>query len=467
MKLGGVAAAVGAALSAVIIPAAQLEDKLRDALILTGETGKEFDALNIGMTNAAKDLSDKLGVSAEDVAVGFYQVLSTGAEAMSEQFDAVAETSIKFAKTIGLPVSQAVEKINNTLKAFQMEGTKAEHVADVFFTATKLASFTVPELTDAMRDAAPVAAKFGITIEETSAILAKMADAGEKGARAGTAFKMIMIKLGKPTKEANKWLKKMEVTIFKAGKMRKILDIFQDMKTGLKKLTQQQSIAALKAIAGEEAFAKLAGVLGSNIDEAKEWAKTMEDTGVINLAFNQRQATTIRRLDKLKFALKNLAAEGGMPFLDTLSDMADSLANFTKAIREFLNKYPAFILALLEIAKVSGLGLILGGAAPMRRLVREPTQKVVNRVKEFFGGDQINSELIRGGPRFSPAGQPSGARGPNLGGNVTNNFNISSTVNAETNSSAEDISDAVQKGFTDKFDNEKRNALKVVEPGAI
>lgn len=337
-KLG---VATSAALTAVILPAAVLQDKIVDTLTLTGATGKEFKDLEKGMTAAAIRLSEKLGISASEIAVSFYQVLSTGAKALSPEFNALASVALKMSKTIGLEASNAVEKLNDTLNAFRLNQTEAGRAADVFFMTSRLAATTVPQLTEAMRDAAPAAATLGLSLEETSAILASFAQVGVKGSLAGRAFRQIMLKLAKPTKEGTEALARLGTKVFEGGKIRQTISIFRDMQKGLQKLSQEAGAASLKALAGEEAFSRLSALLGSDLDLLEDWTKKLEDSGgALDLAFNQKISTAQEQLKKFWISIKNLLATVGAPLLGFLSKTADALSEIVTGIRSILVTYP-------------------------------------------------------------------------------------------------------------------------------
>jgi len=79
-------AAVGAVMVAAIIPAKKLQDEITNALTLVSTQGDEFEEMSEGMSKLARSLSKELGISADDVGAGFYQVLSAGAEVLSEDF---------------------------------------------------------------------------------------------------------------------------------------------------------------------------------------------------------------------------------------------------------------------------------------------------------------------------------------------------------------------------------------------
>jgi len=360
--LTAMGAAATGALYSVIKPAATLEEAIKNTLTLTGETGEAYAKMEQEMTKRALELSTVLGISADQVADSFYQVLSSGAEALTPQFDALAETALKMSKTVGLEPAAAVEILSDTLHAFEMDVANAERAADVFFTTSKLTATTVPQLTDAMREAGPAAAAVGLSLEETASILAGFAAKGVKGAKAGTAFRMILTRLAKPPADAAKALKFLGVSVFDStGEMRPMIDVLKDMQKGMAGLTGEQKAAALKAIAGEEAFSKLGGLLEGNLDTLESWRKELEQGGAMQLAFSQKMEATNEQVKLLWISVKNLAISIGGPLLESLSGAAAWLAKMLQGVTEFTKAHPIIGKVIgVTLAAVGVFGLLAG-----------------------------------------------------------------------------------------------------------
>ena len=68
-------------------------------------------------------------------------------------------------------------------------------------------------LADAMRYAGTVGASFGYDIEQTTSAVAMFRDLGLQGASAGVQFRMAMMRLAKPTAEAERVLQKYGITL--------------------------------------------------------------------------------------------------------------------------------------------------------------------------------------------------------------------------------------------------------------
>src|SRR5690606_13727708 len=91
------------------------------------------------------------------------------------------------------------------------------------------------QLAEAMKQVAPVSKGMGVSLEDTSAAIAKMSDAGFQGSIAGTALRNILTRLGGATPEATNRLRELGVeTLTSEGKMRPFLEILADIeKQGL------------------------------------------------------------------------------------------------------------------------------------------------------------------------------------------------------------------------------------------
>jgi len=330
-KYGVALLAFGTALTAaVVVPGLKLEDSLKNTLTLINATDDELAMLEDGMRKRAISLSNTLGIAATEVNEGFYQVLSAGAKPLSEDFNNLSEVALKLAKTIGVSSSESIEKLADTLGAYKLELKDAVFVADRFFKASQLAQTTVPQLMEAMRDAGVTAKDMGVSLEDTLSILSSFASGGIKGARAGTAFRMMMVKLGKPTDEAQTKLDKLGITFFdQQGKMKNVMVIMRELQTATKDMSDQERIAFSKVLVGEEAYTKLGLVLSSNIDKLEDWTKILEGAdSALEKAFIIKMKSGIQQLNILKQKLVNVAGEIGLHVIPKITELGDKLNKY-------------------------------------------------------------------------------------------------------------------------------------------
>lgn len=366
VKIGAVATA---ALAAVVVPAGNLEAAIRNAMTMTGLTGDEFERVMAQMSNQAMEMSDRLGTSGVEIGESFYQVLSTGAKALSPQFNALSETGIKLAKVAGISVSDAVESLNGVIKAFGKDTSQANVFASKLFKSTALASTDLPKLIEAMKNAAPAARSFGVEIEETSAVLLALAEGNFKGGQAGNAFRRIMLRMIKPTAEVKKGMKALGVTTVDAstGKFLPLIDIFRQMKAGAAKMSQATRAAAIAQISGVFAYSQLNTILNTNLDTVENWAGTIRNSGdALDVAYGQLKGFNFQA-KRMWTTIKNLAAQLGGPLLGPLTAVIEKVSDTIASVREFiaespgLNKFISLVGggAVAVIAAGAGLGIML------------------------------------------------------------------------------------------------------------
>lgn len=337
-----------------------VEGAVNNALTLTTAQGEEFQKMQRNMTRTATRLSTQLGFSASQIATGFYDVLSTGAKAMSPQFNELAETALTMAKVVGLAPSAAIEGLSDTLKAFGLDLTDANRAAEVFFVTSRQAATTVPQLVDAMRDAAPAANAAGVSINDTAAILAAFAETGTKGAVAGTSFRQILLRLAAAPADAKKALKELNVEIFETdGTMRNILDIIEDLQGATAGLSDEQRNATLKALAGEEAFSRLAALMSANVDGMREWSRETKKGGTLQGALAIKLSGVAEQMNLFKIQITNAAASLGRDLLPVAKKVMSTILGL---IRWFQKLTPSVRQTAVEIGVwVAGLGAAAAG----------------------------------------------------------------------------------------------------------
>jgi len=347
-----------AAFGMIINEAAKFEGALKNTMTMTGLQGKALSDMEKTMGGYAMTLSQKFGLAGEEINTAFYQVLSSGAQVGTEQFKKLTEVSLKLNKTVGIDTSQAVETLSDSLHAFGMDVSHAGKMADVFFKASMLGATTVPQLMEAMKTAAPAAKLMGISLEETASILTLWASKGIKGGEAGMAFRQIMLRLISPTKEAKDGLDALGVSVYNSdGTFRGIVPVLNDMKLGLSKLNEQQGQAALKAIAGEHAFSRLAGLLQTNLSTITDWTTQLNNAGgALDVAFAQKMQGMNEQVKIFIENIKALAVTIGSQLVPILTPIINQITGIVRSITEWVSKNS-------EIAKwvviIGGIGSVL------------------------------------------------------------------------------------------------------------
>jgi len=196
MKLTAPLAALGAVSFNVF---KGFEAEMSKVKAVSGATAEEFKALS----DNAKELGASTMFSASQVAQLQTEFAKLGFTA--SEITQVTEGTLALAQASGSDLARAAEVAGSTLRAFGMDASETGRVTDVMAMSFSSSALDMETFAESMKYVAPVAKSAGMSIEETSAMLAIMADAGIKGSQAGTSLRRIISEIGatgKPTAEA-------------------------------------------------------------------------------------------------------------------------------------------------------------------------------------------------------------------------------------------------------------------------
>ena len=157
---------------------------------VSGATGAEFEALS----KNAKDLGASTIFSAQQVAELQTEFAKLGFTA--SEITQVTEATLALAQATDSDLARAAEVAGSTLRAFQMNASETGRVTDVMAKSFSTSALDMETFAESMKYVAPVAQSAGLSIEETTSMLAVMANAGIKGSQAGTSLRRIISELG-------------------------------------------------------------------------------------------------------------------------------------------------------------------------------------------------------------------------------------------------------------------------------
>lgn len=151
-------------------------------------------------------MSSKMGVAASDIAEATYQAISAGQDTSNAV--AFAGQASKLAAAGFTSSSSAVDILTTALNAYGMSADQATHVSDVLLTTQNLGKTSVDELSASMGNVIPLAAAYGVSVENLSSGLAVMTANGIATAEATTYTKSMLNELGDSGSTVGKILQK-------------------------------------------------------------------------------------------------------------------------------------------------------------------------------------------------------------------------------------------------------------------
>jgi TP901 family phage tail tape measure protein len=192
----GAISGIGAAISAF----ADYEDKLRILGSIAGATGAQLQKLE----DAAVNLSQNSRFTPREGIDGLTELSRAGLSAQDAITALKPTADLARVGLLGLSDSSAI--VTKTLTQFALGADQASRVADVLAKAANSSNADVGTLADALAKTGPVARQFGVSLEDTVAALAKLADNGLAANIAGTGLQRVLIQLRSPTEEAQRAL---------------------------------------------------------------------------------------------------------------------------------------------------------------------------------------------------------------------------------------------------------------------
>ncbi len=202
VTLGGIALFANA-----IKQIAQFDQAMQNVRAVTkGITEQEFAALN----EEARRLGASTVFSATEAAQGLEFLARAGFDAREQV--AALEGTLNLAAAGGLGLAEAADIASNVLSGFNIDTSEAGRVADVLAATAANSNTSVLQLGEALAFVAPVAAAFGQSIEESSAALGVLGNAGIQASTAGTGLRRVLAVLGTRSDKTSKLLTQLGLT---------------------------------------------------------------------------------------------------------------------------------------------------------------------------------------------------------------------------------------------------------------
>lgn len=170
--------------------AADFEQSMAKVKAVSGATSSEFKKLK----DNALELGRSTRFSASEVSALQLEFSKLGFTAT--EITKVTGATLNLAQATGSDLAQSAEVAGATLRAFGLDASETQRVTDVMAASFSSSALDMGSFQDSMKFVAPVARKAGLSIEETTAMLAQLANNGIKGSSAGTALRRILSTVG-------------------------------------------------------------------------------------------------------------------------------------------------------------------------------------------------------------------------------------------------------------------------------
>lgn len=258
--------------SACIETGMQFESSMSNVKALSGATAQEMDVLSA----KAKEMGATTMFSASQAADAFGYMALAGWD--TESMLSGIEPVLSLAAAANMDLAEASDIVTDYLTAFGLSAQDAGKFADQMAFAMANSNTTVELLGESYKNCAATATSMGFSVEDVTAALMTMANAGVKGGEAGTGLNSIMTRLATNTKGCCDTLEKYNIEVYDSqGNLNSLSSILNGMAGIWDSLTDKEQANLAKTIAGQQQYSKLQTVMAGLSDQAKENGMSFND----------------------------------------------------------------------------------------------------------------------------------------------------------------------------------------------
>ena len=264
---------VNQAMTSMISSFTEFEFTMAKVRAVSGATNEEFKQLQ----SSAAELGRTTFFTASQVAelqLNFSKLGFTTQEILDAQ-----EATINLSIATGSDLARAATVAGSAIRGFGLDASEAARVVDVMAVAFTSSALDIEKFQTSMTKVAPIAAASGFTIEETTAIMSKLADTGIEASIAGTSLRNIFLKLQDPTSKLSRRFGNT------APNLETLLEGFQQMIDDGDDMADMMGVVDIRQVAafqtmvkGKDDVAALAEELKNSAGAGQEMADIVGDT---------------------------------------------------------------------------------------------------------------------------------------------------------------------------------------------
>ena len=356
-KMMPVTAGVTAIGTASVVTANNFEDAMSQA---AGALDKPMEQMG-ELRNLAIQMGQETIFSATEAGNAITELAKGGLSEGQIQAGAL-QTAMDLAAASGMSLGDAANVVVQTMGAFGIEANNSAEAANALAGAAAASSTDVQPLTEALAQCSAGAKNAGWSVQETTAVLGKFADAGITGSDAGTSLKTMLQRLSAPTDKAATMIENLGIqTRDSNGNMLGASEMAEELQSKLGGLDAATRDAALQTIFGSDAMRAAIILTSSGAEGLEKYEKATNDQEAAQRMANSQMGEGSRAIEELKGSLETASIIIG----DTLAPIIQKVAEF---ITDLVNKFTSLpqgmqttIIVIAGVAAAVGPLLILIG----------------------------------------------------------------------------------------------------------
>lgn len=246
------------------------------------------------LINQARDLGAATRFTAVEAAEAQFFLARAGFEA--NEVIAATPATLDLAAAGYIDLGRAADIASNVLQQFNLQTTELSDVGDALVFTANNANTSVEQMAQALAYAGPFASSLGVSVNEATAAIGALGNAGIQGSLAGTNFRGILVSLLSPSREAGEELDKLGARLANFGdrsafdvaalgieqvliNLRESTEAAGDASQSLAKVFNRRNVSGALALSKNvEDFSELLSGLGNDLGTAEQVAEFVDDT---------------------------------------------------------------------------------------------------------------------------------------------------------------------------------------------
>lgn len=312
----------------VIAVGEQFSASMSEVGAISGASAADMELLE----KTAREYGSTTKFSASEAAQALKYMALAGWDAQ-QSVDSLGSV-LDLAAAGNMDLARASDIVTDYITAFGLSVKDSTHFVDIMAYAMSHSNTNVEQLGEAYKNCAAGAGSMGYSVEDVTAALMTMANAGIKGGEAGTALNAVMTRLATDTKGCATELKQYGIEIYDQNdQMKSMASILESLSEQWSTLTDKQQSNIGKMIAGQNQINAFKTIMAGLSDKAKETGQSFSDyTAALEKCDGTSKGMAKTMSDNLSGDLKTMQSAFEELALKIYEDGETPLRNLVKTI---------------------------------------------------------------------------------------------------------------------------------------
>lgn len=292
-----------------------------------------------GLLGLEKVSAEFKALETEAARLGATTVYTAGqaAEAMSyfaqsgyttDQILQATGPTLQLAATGMMDLKTAADISMKVMAGMQIESSQLGRVVDILAKTMTTANTDLLQLGEAFKFVGPIANAAGISLEEVSAAIQILSNAGIQAEMAGTTLRGAILSLASPSQEASQVMKMLGIQVMDSrGKFKSMAEIIESFEKAMGKMEDGQRLMWLGKIFPDRQAANFTNFIGKSEELRKRTADITASTGESARVSGAQLDTLFGAWKLLESALEGVALIIGKALAPTLREWGNTLVD--------------------------------------------------------------------------------------------------------------------------------------------